>query len=929
MKKISTLLYYVASALFLVAVCIVAINCSNKKHTYKIGVSQCSEDEWRDKLNSEIKMMSYIDESIDVVIKKTDDNNKMQIAQIDSLIDMGIDLLVVSPNEVDAVTPAVEKAYKKGIPVILYDRKIKSDCYNTFIGSNNYKMGYDLGKYIASKLGGKGSVAEIKGLKGSSPSIDRHRGFSDALKEYPGIRIIASEFGDWEQDSAETAMEKILKGGELPDYVFAHNDRMAYGAYQKAKASNKADKMKFVGIDGMLGNKQGIDLVCKGILDASYLNPTSGDEVIKLAKKILAGKKVNKENDLATTIITRDNAELTLMAAKNAERQREILEDLHSQVNKYEGYYEAQTLFVWLLGFLLFVVVIGSVFIYKSYLTKNRLSVQLTKKNQELERLNEEVIELTQSRLAFFTNVSHELRTPLTLILDPLERILSDKSISKPTMGLLNIVQRSAKTLKQLVDDIMDFRKIQNGKMKLKLSNFDLAAKLKSWVDDFYPSAEIRKINLMINTEAFTHSEVKADEDKLNRIVFNLVSNALKYTPASGTVTVSLSDAPGDRLKLSVKDTGRGISESEQKKVFDRFYQAQNSTGGTGIGLAVVKAYAELHNGEVTVESQLGKGTDFTVVIPCSQGNCLEGNIDNTNDNATEKKNCQPASAPVAEETPSAKSADAAGNNRERAKLLVIDDNKDIRDYISSTFANDYEIIEADNGKDGLEQALKYVPDIVVCDVMMPQMNGIEFCTALKQNTAICHIPIILLTAKTLDEQRVEGYEHGADSYITKPFNSKVLKARIDNLLNNRNTLANLFGKATGQSQNPAESEEHKDAEDKDATNGLSRMDNEFLNQLRSIIRSNMTNSDFGVEDISSKVGLSRVQLYRKVKAITGTSVVDLLRRARLQEAQKLLTDTNKSISEIAYEVGFSSPSYFTKCYKDEYDTLPGDARNS
>ena len=315
--------------------------------------------------------------------------------------------------------------------------------------------------------------------------------------------------------------------------------------------------------------------------------------------------------------------------------------------------------------------------------------------------------------------------------------------------------------------------------------------------------------------------------------------------------------------------------------------------------------------------------------MPCCQEEYQEDSQNYASGDTTERLTSTTPSAPLAEDTASAKTDDAAEDGKERAKLLVIDDNKDIRDYISSTFANDYEIIEADNGKDGLEQALKYVPDIVVCDVMMPQMNGIEFCSALKRNTAICHIPVILLTAKTLDEQRVEGYEHGADSYITKPFNSKVLKARIDNLLNNRNTLSNLFGKTSEQSQNTVEGEEHKDAEGKDATNGLSRMDSEFLNQLRSIIRSNMANTEFGVEDISSKVGLSRVQLYRKVKAITGTSVVDLLRRARLQEAQKLLTDTNKSISEIAYEVGFSSPSYFTKCYKDEYDTLPGDARNS
>ncbi len=907
----------------------VVCSCANNKKTYTIGVSQCSDDEWRDKLNSEMRMMDYINDSINVIIKKSNNDSKTQEAQIDSLLDKNIDLLVVSPNQTDEITPAVEKAYNKGIPVILYDRTIKSDKYTTFIGSNNYKIGHDLGKYVADRLGGKGTVAEIMGLEGSSPSNERHRGFTDAIKEHPAIKVIDTEYADWEQESAERAMEKILDKGETPDYVFAHNDRMAYGAYLTAKKRKHENRIKFIGVDGLPGDLRGIDLVCKGILDASYLNPTSGDEVIKLAMKILNGGKVAKANNLAISIINKDNAELTRMAAQNAERQRDILEELHNQVDKYEVNYETQTIFTVLLGILLVVVIFFSLFIYKSYLTKKKFTEVLTKKNDELKRLNEEVIELTQSKLTFFTNVSHELRTPLTLIIDPLERVLADTSLGGQTEHLLKIVRRNALVLKKIVDDIMDIRKIQDNKMKLDLSRFDLAKKIQSWTEDFRPSAEKRNITLTVDTSRCCDGTVNADIIKICRIVFNLLSNALKYTPSGGTVNISLSNDSDGMLAITVSDTGKGISEKDRKKVFERFFQAQGSNGGTGIGLALVMAYAKLHNGEATVSSEPGKGSSFRVTIPRKQKDSTPATDASVATDAAPEATESCMTLPV--HTGNARQQDddnGIGDNRigdkEKPRLLVIDDNREIRDYIRETFGSDFEIIEAGNGKEGIEAALKYVPDIVVCDVMMPVMNGIEFCTQLKSNTAICHIPVILLTAKSLEEHKIEGYGHGADSYITKPFSSKILMAKIDSLLRNRTILSNLFG----SNNNTAGSKNGYTPTDDNGDSRLNDIDRDFISRLQSIIKENMADSDFGVESIGGKIGLSRVQLYRKVKAITGTSVVDLLRRARLQQADKLLKETGKSISEIAYEVGFSSPSYFTKCYKDEYGILPGETRN-
>ena len=931
-------------------------DCSDNRKQYLVGVSLCADKEWYGKLHRELEVMGYISDSIDVEIKSANADSRTQIAQIDSFINMGVQLLIVAPNKENDIDAAVEKAYKSGIPVILYERKIKSDNYTAFIGCDNYKIGYNMGKHIANELKGKGRIVEIMGRKGSTPTVARSRGFEDALKTFPDMHIVYREYATWSEDLAGKAMARALRQTKDIDYVFAQSDIMAYGAYLAAKKIVPDNRIKFAGVDGLISitsEIRGIDLVREGILDASYLNPTSGDEVIRIAKAILDGEKVDKNNDLVASILTPDNVNLTLIAAKSAERRMNILTALHHQVDKYEKYNEKKNLWIWLLALCLASISLAAVSIYRSYQTKNRLSLQLAKKNDELEKLNKEVMELTNSRLNFFTNVSHELRTPLTLILDPMERILADKALGGKTRYLLNIVNRSALMLKQLVDDIMDFRKVQAGKMKLNLTQFDLAERLREQTDAFYPSAEKKNITIEIDTSRFTHKHIIADEDKLSRVTGNLLNNAVKYTPVGGRISVTLSDAPDGRALISVRDTGIGISEEDCKKVFDRFYQVPGNMGGTGIGLAVVKAYAELHHGEASVMSRIGEGADFRIIIPCSQeGFATADTPDDSNAPAPTTIDCIDDSNALSAGHAAGNAAAVPSADSDKPKLLVIDDNIDIREYIRTTFAGEYDIMESDNGREGLEMAIKYVPDIVVSDVMMPQMNGMDFCSALKQNPATCHIPVILLTAKVLDDQKIEGYEHGADSYITKPFNSKILRARIENLINSRRMLCSLFaatatgtagnndtsgmtditGSAATALTNATVSEEAAPAgtaDKADTAAEINDTDRKFITQLHRIVEENLTDTDFGVEEISGEIGLSRVQLYRKVKAITGMTVVDLLRKARLNRAKTLLAETDKSISEIAYEVGFSSPSYFTKCYKDEYKILPGDVRNA
>ena len=914
--------------------------CHQQPKKFVIGVSQCSEDVWRDKLNDELKMGEYLNDSIIVKLASSNDDNVLQNKQVNQFIDEGVDLLIVSPNQLSAISKSVERAYDKGIPVILYDRKTNSDKYTAFIGCDNYTIGKSMGTFIAQQLQGKGRIVEISGLEGSSPALERHRGFMDAIKPYPGLQVVASEEGNWKEEGGIQAMKRILKQTQDFDYVFAHNDCLAWGAYVAARQMGVERKYKYTGVDGMATEGGGLELVRDGIFEASYLYPTKGDEVIALAMKILKHQPYKRENYLSTSIITRANAELTLMEARDAERQTHNLKLLHKQVDRYLADYNSQKVMLIGLALFLLVCIAAAALIFRGYVIKVKLNEELAKtngalkrvngelevKNEELKRLNEEVLELTHSRLVFFTNISHELRTPLTLIADPVEMLLEDSGIKGKSRELLKMVQRNAVALQQLVSSILDFRKIQNGKMDLELYRFDIVKALEIWVGDFQLTAERKRIKLHLDMADFSGShEVIADKEKIARVVFNLLSNALKYTPAGGDIFVSLKDE-NEKLRLDVRDTGKGISQDEVTMIFERFFQAKGAASGTGIGLALVKSFVELHHGEAWVESQVGKGSDFIVVIPRRQevdSQVIHNEVDNVDNsvNGSVAVDNGLVNESVLQyvddgERKSGKVQQLVSETTNKPTILVIDDNNDIRQYEHTLLQDDYIVLEAVDGKEGLEIAKKEVPDLVICDVMMPVMDGLEFTEQLKTITATSHIPVIMLTAKNLEEHRAEGYEHGADSYITKPFHSKVLLARIENLLKQRKLLKKLFQGSQVAEQEIAESH-------------LEDRDKQFLKQLHAIIQQNLSDSEFSVEDIGKQIGLSRVQLYRKVKAMTGSSVVDLLRKARLAKAKRLLETRSMSVSEVAYDVGFSAPSYFTKCFKEEYGILPGDVGNN
>ena len=870
--------------LYVVFLTLVFSACSdNNVKKYVIGVSQCSEDIWRDKLNNELVMSTYQHDNVTLKFASANDNDRLQKQQIEQFIKEGVNLLIVSPNQIHTISSVIDKAYDAGIPVILFDRKTDSRKYTAFIGADNYEAGHEIGYFIGQQLEGKGNIAEICGLQASSPAIERNRGFMDALKSYPNVKVVARGYGDWIKESGVTAMDSILVQSKEPfQYVFAQNDRMALGALQSIK-KHKVKGIKIVGIDALPVPGGGMENVRDGNLEASYIYPTRGDSVMQLALNILEKKPYKRDNYLKGALVTKANANVLLMQNEEMNKQTARLNALHGKVDTYLVQYNHQKMYIVLFSIILLLLIGIMVYIYRTILMKRRIEEEANK-----------------AKLQFFTNISHELRTPLTLIADPVNYIIHDDNLNSQQRSMLQIVQRNVLVLIQLVSEILDFRKVQNGKMELRLSDFNLSENMKQWIMLFSASAQKKHIAISMNAPDVVM--LRADQDKIERICYNLLSNALKYTSEGGEITLTAKEEDG-RVMISVADNGCGISSDELPYIFDRFYQAKNAGRGTGIGLAIVKAFTELHHGEVSATSVEGKGSTFTIHIPVRQ----KGEVTNQPTEKIEQL-VEPSSA---QEVPNqARHIDELIQpyQTDKPEVLIIDDNIDIRTYLRSVLSEKYNVSEAANGKAGLELARKIVPDIVLSDIMMPVMDGLAFCQQLKTDKAISHIPVILLTARSLDEQRAEGYEHGADAYLSKPFSLRLLLSRIDNLIESRKKLNQTWSKGV---------------EDDEIGNISNEIDKSFLKQLRKIIQENLANSDLSVEQIGDEIGLSRVQLYRKVKALTGYSPVEIVRKARLTRARHLLQTTERTVSEVAYAVGFSTPSYFSKCYKDEFGENP------
>lgn len=902
----------------------VSMACKRNKPEYIIGVSQCSNDEWRGQMNKEILREALFYPRVKVEIRQAQDDNERQINDIKKFIHQKVDLIIVAPNEAAAIAPVLEEAYEAGIPVVLVDRKIHSDKYTAYVGADNYAVGKKVGEYIISALHGKGKMVEITGLRASTPAVERHRGMMDALKKAPEIQIISSADVGWFQDKAKMVVDTILKKHARIDLIFAQNDRMAMGAYQEARRQGREKHIMFIGVDAVAGKGYGVESVAKGELTATFIYPTGGDKVMQVAMSILEGKKYERENYLSTAAIDRDNARIMQMQTERIFSLDHKIELLHNRLDDYFLRYSAQKLFLYSCIVILALVAFLLFFLVRAFWVKNRMNTELSTQKKQLEQqrdqlqeqrdqliaLSRQLEEATHAKLAFFTSVSHDFRTPLTLIADPVNQLLEEKQLGDKEREMLEIVSRNVSILLRLITQILDFQKYEHGKLRLRLSEFNVLVGVREWTEAFHVLASRKHIHFVVSSEGDAADYMMvADAEKMERIVYNLLSNAFKFTPEKGEIKVELSQIEKKQqrlLRLKVSDTGIGLSEEHARHIFERFYQIDMQHTGSGLGLALVEAFVHLHHGNVIVESEEGKGTCFLVELPMKQeGEVIDGIEKNESLKNLQEGAVLDAGLETLHQLPGKVDTDGAD---EKEIVLVIDDNQDVRNYVKMLLRDNYTVIEAVNGQEGIRQAMKYVPDVIICDVMMPVMDGIECCRRLKNEIQTSHIPVLMLTAYTMDEQRIQGYDSGADAYLTKPFNAKVLLTRIRNLIDNRKRLKSIGDSiATVQKQS------------------LGEMDKGFVEKLKGLIDEKMGDSTLSVEYLGTELGLGRVQLYRKTKALTGYSPNELLRIARLKKAASLLASTEKTVAEITYEVGFSSPSYFTRCYKDYFGESPTD----
>ncbi|MBF9223867.1 substrate-binding domain-containing protein [Hymenobacter ruricola] len=893
-----------------------------KPRPYRIGFSQCStQGIWRQAVLDGMKRELSFHPEVELRMLDAKDNSQRQSQQIRELLRGGIDLLIVSPYEAVPVTPAVEEAFRSGVPVLLLDRRITSQQYTAYVGGDNEAVGETAARYAASLLHERGNVLEIQGALKSSATAGRHRGFRRALAAFPGLHVVAEVIGNWNITTMKPALKTALQAHPEVSLVFAHNDNMARSAAEVLNELGLSKKVRLIGVDGLA-----LDLVERGVLKASLLYSPAGEDAIRMALKILNHQSFPRENKLSTVVIDSTNVLMMMQQREKILTQQKDIELQHGLLQTLQATYASQqTILYGLLATLLGALALGAL-AWRSArqlalrnAENDRINRQLTIQNEEISSQRNQIQALaeqaradTEAKLRFFTNFSHELRTPLTLIMGPVEELLtSSDDLSNAQRQDLSLVRRNTQRLLQLVNQLLDFRKIEVGKMTVRATESDLVAFVQEIVDAFEKPARLRGVRLHFLS---AEPELRAwfDANLLDKVFLNLLSNALKFTPEQGQITISLqAGSDGRTWRVSVADTGRGISAQDRAHIFEWFYQGEPGAEGavakgSGMGLALAHGLVRLHQGQLTFSSQLGQGSTFTVEVPRELPAELR---------ASGASSTPAISLDEPEPVPGDFGAEvslAAPETGGDTLVLVIEDNAEVNEFVARKLRHDFRVQSATDGHQGLRLATELIPDLIVCDVMMPGLSGLEVVAQLRADWRTSHIPLILLTARQAPEQQLEGVQAGADLYLTKPFNPAFLLESVRTLLANRARQRAHFRRELSLDT---------------ATVAPANPDQKFLHDLTAIIEANLTKTDLSVEEIARHLGISRMQLYRKVKAVLGTGVTDFIQSLRLTKARELLLDEQRTIADVAYELGFSSPSYFSTSFRARYQLSPSEFR--
>ncbi|RXG21917.1 substrate-binding domain-containing protein [Leeuwenhoekiella aequorea] len=899
---------------FLVVLCLFFSCNSEDTDKINIGFSQCiSDDIWREEMNHSMQVEADLHPEVDLEIVISNRNVKKQIAQINKFVYDKVDIIIISPLESIEIVPAIENAYDSGIPVILIDRKINSDKYTAFLGADNLSIGRLTANYIASKTVKPIRVIELMPDDFSSPTLDRSLGFNQVAERSKNIKEVITL-----KPYTDGAYAQLLDSVSFEEVnsVFAFNDLIAKWAWSVADRKGIANNLKIVGVDGLLGPDQGIEMVLENKLKATILYPTGGAEAIKLALRIANGEQVPKNNELDIVLIDQLNADIMKHQLLKIKNQQADIENQIDAIEEQERLYSNQNnllkiTFCFLLLILgLAVYSIRSIFIIRK---KNRQLLinndKITIQRNQIEKIAKEVKESNDAKVNFFTGLSHEFKTPITLIttsLESLREMFGTKN--SPIPFEISLIENNSRRLLRLVNNLLDFRKVEDQKFNLRVSKTNIYTFSNNIFKEFEREAIRRNIEFKLIAIA-TDLEIYFDRSLMDKVYFNLLSNAFKFTPDNGKITIELKELQNS-IQIKFSDSGIGIPDKELDSVFKPFFKGSNNRkNSSGIGLFLSKQFVDLHLGEIEVQSV--HGSTFIITL-------FKGNKHFNEDQITVEQDISDFT-----ETTSSLSFDlfeqdleltnSANSDKERYQILVIEDNKDLLQFLAKKLAQQFEIYTSD-GTNAIEKATEEIPDIIICDINLPDKNGFEICATLKDNLTTSHIPIILLTANSDKESYLKGLDAKADLYITKPFSYDVLMQSIKSMLYNREKLRYYFTNNLFR-ENP--------------TLQIKSPEQKFLIDINDIVKNSFENADFSVENLAESMGISRVQLYRKTKAILGYGVNDFINNFRLAKAQELLEKSNNNISEIAYQSGFSTPSYFSTAFKAKYGESPAAYRKN
>jgi ABC-type sugar transport system substrate-binding protein/DNA-binding response OmpR family regulator len=883
----------------------------------RIGFSQAMmNDEWRQSMNNAMEVQASLHSNVELSIANADYDVQRQIAQLKNFISDKVDIIIVSPIQSRPITPIVEEAMNVGIPVLVVDRKTDNQKYTAYVGADNIEVGRNAGKIIASNVQDSLRVVEIRGLAGSSPAEERSLGLHQILDKFSKIKFSGTIEGDWEKESITDSFRELLLNTGPVDFVFAHNDRMAKGAWEVARNLGMEEKIKIIGVDGLNGPNGGIQLVKDGVLNATILYPTGGDEAINIALKILNNEVVPVNNILATTVIDRFNADIMQNQFNKINEQQGLIETQVSAIKKQEQlYYSQNNILKIIIAFLVIILGLAVYSIYsKIAISKKNRQLELTNRKitvqrNQIEKIANEVKESNEAKLNFFTGLSHEFKTPITLIMSSIESLREwDRQKGNKTGFEVELIQNNSNRLLRLINNLLDFRKVEDQKFNVRASKTNIFKFSNNIFKEFKGEAKKRGIKFSITTNN-EDLDLYIDRNLMDKVYFNLLSNAFKFTPENGRIDIDIQDnLEGSNVEIRFKDNGIGIPENELKNVFTPFFKGSNNRkNSSGVGLHLSKQFVELHLGKIEVKSY--HGTEFKITL-------FKGNTHFNEDQiVVDPELVDTQLSDLLEEI--TLDDNYIGHDEdigeEKYSILLIEDNRDLTYFLKNKLSSGYEVISSD-GTDGLQLAFEHIPDVILCDVNLPDKNGFEICEILKDDLRTSHIPVIILTALGNKESFIQGLQCGADLYLTKPFNYSILTQSIKSLLYNREKLRYYYTNNI-----------HKI----DQAQSFGNPEQLFVRQLNQQIKANLDNANFSVENLADALSISRVQLYRKVKAMLGISVSDYIANYRLERAKSMLETTDYSMSEIGYSTGFSSPNYFSTAFKSKYGVTPGAYKKS